>query len=85
MLSFILISLGIPSFVLIFAFSPWFSFLIMFHVGPIAPLIWTAYIIPSNHALSYALVTSTYMLVGGIFSSLFGYLLFLLVRGGGQL
>ena len=61
MLSFILISLVIPSFVLIFAFSPCFSFLIIFHVGPITPLLWRAYIIPSNHALSYALVTSKYV------------------------
>ena len=35
MLSFIIISLVIPSFVLIFAFSPLFNFLIIFHVGPI--------------------------------------------------
>ena len=77
-LSFILISLVIPSFVLIFAFGPWFSFLIIFHVGPITLLLWRAYIIPSSHALSNAFVTSRYVCRRG-FSSFFGYLLFLLV------
>ena len=78
MLSVILIYLVISSFVLIFAFSPWFSFLIMYHVGPITPLLWRAYIIPSNHALSYSFVTSKYVSRKYCFSFL-GYLLFLLV------